>query len=760
MASKKKKDKISDEIKKAFKTILKECKDEGREERKAQIKEWKRLEEYWRGIQHIFWSEREGAWLLASTGASPGSDYADDADNQGPLYDYVLNIYRAHGEAIISALSAKLPSLRFAPDDAEDSEDVITARTYSKIADLVQKHNNAVMVFLRGIFYLWNGGLVASYRYKDSDKKYGTYEVPEYDVQEQEKTSLTCPECNYSEPESQPELGVAQNTECPQCGSEMEPKTEKEKVPIQTGMQVLPKTRVKLSVFGPLQFKIPTIATKQDECSYILLFVDGTKSDIKSALIPDMKDCDLAKTIDGEVLESQDRFTKSGLLYPDDPEIEGNKLTTITQAWFRPSCYWKIKEENIRLELLEEYPEGVHVTFVGKQDHVVDEGPAVPVGEELDSRWDIGQAGLSTHIHSDPIGKPLLGVQDMENQVANMTMDVIDHGNPSSFADADAINFDQYGKTEALPGYLYKAKRRPGEAMAASFYTQPRVSLAKEVPLFKQQLDQASQFLVGSFPSIYGGPSEGKSRTFAEYQQSRAMALQRLQIVWQFIVDWWKRTMEGCVRMYVETVVQDERLVKFQDGSYINVWIRQSELKGKVGGVESDASDTFPISMMQKNALIQKLMELNNPFINSALYTPDNARIIQDVLALNEFKLPGETQRIKQVMELDELRKGQPEQTGPIADPMTGQQFPNPQPLQSSVPIDPDVDDHAVHIQTCKSFLVDQIGLDLKQTNPMGYNNCVLHMKAHIQALQAQTMQNQPGSVPGQQPQTTQGAPQ
>jgi hypothetical protein len=59
-------------------------------------------------------------------------------------------------------------------------------------------------------------------------------------------------------------------------------------------------------------------------------------------------------------------------------------------------------------------------------------------------------------------------------------------------------------------------------------------------------------------------------------------------------------------------------------------------------------------------------------------------------------------------------------------DPMTGQ----PQ-MQPTVMPDQDIDDHAIHMQTLKSFLVSETGQLVKVENPMGYENCLAHYKAH-----------------------------
>ena len=747
-----KRDKVPEHIRKAFKDIFSACKNEDAETRKAQIKNWKEAEEFWSGVQYIFWSERDSTWINPADQAWREGLTQEELEDVGPFYDYIVNIYRAHGEAIIASLSAQIPSLRFIPDNADDTNDTVTARTYDKIADLVSRHNKAKMIFLRALFFLWNCGIVASYRYKEADPSYGTYEVPVYEDVEEKEITNECQDCGFSWPDNsnsntdlpndtisdtsnpandsdnvrgneeqqeQQQSGITeQETKCPKCGSsEIEQEESTKQVPKQTGTETLPKTRVKIDIIGPLFFKINYYATKQQEITYFIRWIDQAKSTIKSIYCPDGKDSELSREIDEGRLESHDRFTRSGHTYPNDPDYDTQPITTLIKFWCRPSEYWRIKDEKVRLELIEDYPLGLELTFVGKNEYFVEvSGEA---DDQLDIKWEIGQAGLSTYIHSDPIGKPLLPIQKMKNQVVNMSIDVIDHSNPSAFADPSLINFDAYGKTEALPGYLFPFKEgsvRSGESAGNRIFVMPKTSLGTEVPVFEEYLDKDAQFTVGSFPSIYGGSGSNTSRTAKEYEQSRAMALQRLTIIWTFVVDWWVRTVEGMVRTYASVIAGDERFAKWDNGSYINIWIRKSELSGKVGGVESEASEQFPISLMQKRSLLIELIQMQNPAINQALFTPDNARILQDSLALNEFTLPGENQRLKQMLEINDLTKMQP-----IA------------PNVPSIPIDADVDDDTVHISVATNWAVSLAGIDCNRNNPAGYMNVIYHINLHKQ---------------------------
>jgi hypothetical protein len=74
---------------------------------------------------------------------------------------------------------------------------------------------------------------------------------------------------------------------------------------------------------------------------------------------------------------------------------------------------------------------------------------------------------------------------------------------------------------------------------------------------------------------------------------------------------------------------------------------------------------------------------------------------------------------------------------------------------QASVPIEPAVDDDAIHIANCKDFLVDDIGLDLKKQQPLIYQDILVHMLMHQKNLQLKTMTQFENSPPGQPPDTS-----
>lgn len=675
--------------------------------RKQQIKLWKKNDEFWHGIQFIFWSESRQDWI-SPTDTRWFQQEEGREEAEGPFYDFVANIYKAHGEAIIAALSSQIPSVRFPPDDADDDDDISTSQVYAKIADLIQRHNKFKITFLRALFTMWNQGIVCAYHASRSDKAFGEINIPNY------KKSLTCPNCENEKPVDEEES--FEGTPCPTCGEPMK------FTPVLDSFDKAPKSRVMIDLFGPLFVKVSYQVSEQKETPYLILNQGRHKAFLKH-IFPH---CSEAIDEDKGEQGLYEKMARTPSSYSSYNTIDENReLMTHKRAWLR---YWAFeslsedkKEEKKKLQKL--FPNGARVEFVGTKY-------ACSRDEDLDKHWTIGQCGLSQFIHCDPMGQSLIPIQEITNVHLNLTEETIEHGIPSGFADPGVLDFEVYSRHEARPGMVYPARPRTGQPLSAAFYEGSRATLSKEVAGFSKQLEQLGQFVTGSFPSIYGGAAEGKSRTASEYNMSRQMALQRLQIAWSLLTDWVARLMEKCVHLYVENMIEDEHyVVKDDQNDYINVWIRRAELTGHVGEVESEGSESFPMSQPQKQSMLMKLIELNNDFLNTALYMPENRKLLADYLGNPDFKIPGEIQWSKAAREIKEMNRGMP------------------------VQVDSLVDDHSIHAETHRNYLVDGPGLELKKSKPQIYALHAQHLQQHLQAMVPPKEPPQVKQLPGGPPQ-------
>src|SRR6266404_2590748 len=175
--------KLSDEEQQALLAILDIIEKEDEIVRLWQMREFKKINRFWHGFQYLFWSETDQDWRiptheqLAEVAAREEIKY---------LYDYVINIFKAHGESIIAALSSDMPDVRFGPLDAQDPDDLRAVKAATTAAEMIIKDNKAQLLIIKALFYLCCEGFCASYGYNKKDEKYGTVDIPSYGKEEQQ----------------------------------------------------------------------------------------------------------------------------------------------------------------------------------------------------------------------------------------------------------------------------------------------------------------------------------------------------------------------------------------------------------------------------------------------------------------------------------------------------------------------------------------------------------------------------------------------
>lgn len=696
--------------------------EEDRPLREVMIGFWKKLENYFNGIQRIFWDFGVRDWKRVDI----------DQNQLDPnLYDKIINIYRAHGESIISALSIKLPSAIFYPDDADVIEDVETAKACSKIKTLIEKHNDGILIFIKSIFILFNCGVVAAYIYNRKKSDYGTIKVPTMgkDVTVS-NLNLNCSNCGNNIQQSEfkdasPEIiqnSIPQFLTCPNCGVEAEPVPEltEELIPQIVGYTDEPKSRTMIEVFSPLYVYMPFYARKQELMPYLRLKFEQHFALLKNNY---PKLAKLNKIPRGGSHDVTGKYARS---YSYIYDTDNQNLVTTDCIWLRPWAFECLDDEELVKKLKAQFPDGCYAVII---KGVVAEA----YNESLDEHWQISHHPLSHHLHADPIGKPLAPVQELKNETTDLAIDTFEHSIPETFADAEVLDFAKYGKAQALPGMVYPVKKPiSGGSIGDSFYALKTATLNEEIDSFNRRLDSDGQFVIGSFPSIYGGPAVSGSKTAKEYTESRAMALQRLNTTWTMLKYWWAKVIGRAVPIYIKGMRSDEKYVEKSTKSetgFVNVWIKQTELQGKLGSVEADAEEDLPVSSGQLKDVLVQLMTLNNDFVNEALYHPQNTPLISKALGAPEFYIPGQDDRDKQFAEFAELLK-----SGPI-----GQ--------EPTVPVNPIVDNHIVEAETCRSFLVSPTGLATKRINPMGYANIEAHFVQHSMLSQP-TQPDQETAIP------------
>jgi hypothetical protein len=697
--------------------------------REAYVKRLKKLECYWNNLQYIYWD-------------AVARDYRDYQDRTAVAFEdpqgdtdvqaiaKVVNIYKAHGQAWISAIAAGIPYVRFFPDDADNASDVQTAKAYSKIAELIQRHNQSEILFLRALYLLFNTGVVFCYNELKTKKEFGSFKEPIPGQETLVNRSYFCPACGTpsgEEPAVDPAIPAQQMPQqCPNCGVVAPPEIQDQEETFDTivGYNDRPKSREILRVFGPLHVEVPHYISKLDEAPY-LRFVTEEPVGLIQETYPEFAHL-IKASYDSDEIE---RWARNDRRYAGEWQ---DNVCTVSRMWIRPWAfnYWGDTKDAIVKRLKEEYPEGCYVVIVNN-DLVVEVLPDV-----LDDHWTATMSPFSEHIHAEPEGQSLVPIQDMTNELSNITLETIEFGIPETFADPAVLDFENYSKSEARPGMVNQAKAPSGQNLSAGFHDIKAASLSQEVEMFADRLDSSAQFVVGTFPTIYGGAIEGGSGTAREYELSRAQALQRLSGTWTVLKVWWAQVMSKSVRSFAKNMVQDEKFVKEQGQSFINTWIRKAELQGKVGEIEPETSEAFPISWAQKRDVLLQLIQMQDPQMGQIFMHPENTSFIAELIGMEDLYIPGDDDRNKQLIEIAQLIQGQPTMMG--FDPMTGQEQ-----FQSSVPVDQDVDRHEIEAEICLSWLKSPVGMDTKENNPAAWMNVRAHYMEHNNIIQMQMMQQQ-----------------
>ena len=752
------KKKASDHIQKLLKSVADHFDAEDRSVRERQIRTWRQLKLYWNGITNIWYSEVAHDWRI-------WDGLVDNESEESQFYNKPINVFRAYLESIIAALSVSVPSIKCAPDDADNPLDISTAKTGDKIADLIAKHNDSMLLWLHALYIFCTEGMVAAYSYPKEDDSYGKYDVKDYKDETEE--AYQCPECGnriadalftnalqmreqmqqqnpdqlmqelQPQPPSQeftdqitdeymPDdtdvnlMDVVINDDaviCPACGAYLDPELEKQKFIVTrlVGITSKPKTRQCIEVYGGLYVKVPSYAMKQADIPYLRYSYETHYANVIERY-PDLytETRGQKKNPDTGVVDPYEAWGRLSTQYYGEYPINN---VTVNNYWFRP-CAFNVLSKEESEELKKEFPNGCKYVRVN-------ECFADACNESLDDCWTLTYNPLSDYIQHDPLGLLLVSVQDITQELISLILQTVEHGIGQTFATPDILDFNAYKQQEVRPGDIFPTKPMTGKTIGENFFELKTATLSGEVLPFAQKIQELGQLVSGALPSLFGGQVGGGSRTAAEYSMSRSQALQRLQTPWKMLTFWWKGIFGKVIPSYIKCVQQqgDERFVrKDKQGNWINIYVRKAELEGKIGDVELEASEQLPVMWGQIKDVIMQLLQAGHPLIMEMISSPENLPFIAQALGLQQFTVPGEADRQKQYEEIRLLLDSEP-MMGP-----DGMEHP-------SVDVDPLVDDHHVEAEICRIWAISDAGKMAKIDNPPGYKNVLLHMQLHMMIL-------------------------
>lgn len=702
---------FDEQFKKDIEQILRDVRDEDKDVRDDQIRIWKKLEFYWNNILDIFLDPVARDWRV------PTQEEWEEIEETKPR---AINIFRPHGEAIVAALSVVLPPIIFYPDDAESPDDLETARAFRSISELLARHNDSQMLFIRSIVIMLLQGTVFGYNYFKEDKKYGTIDRPKVTFKNFKTYDVYCQNCG--EPvdgliDAPPESDYT----CMSCGyvGPGAVSQQEEMLPDIEGTETIAKSSVCQEVFSALNVKIPYNSKKQEECGYLLLEFHQSTAMLRG-IFTEKAD---------KIEDGKDYSDNSTASIPSQYRHSIPQNTAkVSALWIRPWQFWMLgRSDEVAARVksyIKRYPTGCYAIFVN--DELMEHAE-----ENLDDHWTISKNPLGESLLSRPLAENLATVQDIRADLVELELQTVEHGIPETFVDPKVLDFEEYGKGISKPGMITQATPRSGRSLSDAFFTTKTAILSQEVDPIRQHIDQDAQFVLGSFPSVYGGPATGGSKTASEYSQSKSMALQRLGTTYKILCEFYADFQYRSVIEYSNILREeqrDEKVVAKDGTSFVNRWIRFTSLTGKIGRVEPEATEQLPASWAQKKDAIFQLMQTGVPELMQLLTHPRNIDLVKSAIGLQDIYIPGEDARDRQIREFVQMSQGM------------------------QIPVNPDLDNHPVHIEVLQTILESTMS---DMLDPNAREICMVHLNEHQQVIAQQQMQAQAAAQPqAQQPET------
>ncbi len=660
----------------ALKTILAHAARQIIVARRMQIYRAGRSELYYLGKQKIFWNGADQQW----NGVGPNGSIVSAESYEAESFDFVTNFYKGYAESFMTTASQNVPGVPFRSEDPNRREDIEASKSATSGSELIARWNDAPMLLSRLAYHGFTGGLMATY--------------------------------------------VREVTDGQQFGYEVDPVTGQ--------LTKIPKSRPVISVHGALDISVPMYADTQADMDYLAWFVDMPKARAKAtypwleniASVSDMRDDD--------VLARLFRAAVRGNIAPVMPSDAMEDITTVLRMWIRPALFWCIPDDAVRASLLQRFPNGALVHWVGG-------AYAAAANESMDDHWRVECATEGRGMARPGIGESFIDVQDQINILSNLFHEYLVFGIPPIFHDSKALNKEAIKRMTAKVSQFLPVVFRDQLQSIGDLFWQPNAAVVPEALI--SRLDALAgpigQFLTGIFPALVGGDVEGvANKTSSGYKMQLQQSMGRVAFFYRRLKSLYQGTMYNAVREFAAHRTQDVSLAT-QDPTKKPQAINPIAIRKGNFNVYPEADDGYPSLFSDKRQVIEKFLEgaKDSPALQSDLAEPANQAMIKNIYGMTDWVVAGEDSRLKQLKEIEQLMESEPE---PMKDPNE----PDPTKaavvgMQSSVPIKP-LDHDDLEFATCQQWANSEAGMRASEENPVGYENVMLHAAAHQARIKSQ----------------------
>ena len=762
--------------------------------RRQEVRRIKQAHQFWRGLQYLWWNERDQNWHLPFEQKLSDNSSLEDL----PRYEFVTNIYQAFGLSLVAVLSQDVPRVRFFPSSAQAEEDVAAAKAATEVAQLVERNNRIGNLIVEEAFNLWTDGKVGAYvRFVVDGQRFGFHPETEIAAREVKIGSdvYVCPECGAENKaqgsefarkgsvsgdkdgrpgegedqelgadsvEPNPDEGSGNNIgrACDTCGALLSEEdfvaAEMVTVPTAETRQRVPNGQEVVTIVGGLELKTPPWAGEMHEYPYIQWNMEVHQARLRAAY-PHAAD-----KIGSPVASGSQEYERLARLAQSQggPLTEGGdtniNLITFQRTWLRPWAFFALEDKALRDELLEMFPDGAYVAFAG-------DTYCESRSENMDDHWRVLHALPGDGSSGRPaLGDALISVQERFNTLSNLQMETYEYGIPPIYADSEVLDFDALQGQTAEPGAHYPARAKPGQSLAAGFF-QPD---AAEVPPDLAEhaaglMGPVAQFLTGAFPALFGGAMSNND-TASGYAMARDQAMGRIGLVWRRMKFFHADIMLLAVDCFRRNRPNDVEVSLLGAGAaFESKWIRLADLKGNLFSYP-ETDEQYPTLWSQQRAVLLQLLANPDPQMQAILAHPENTALIKRLIGLEEFVIPEEESRTKQYREIAQLVTEMPvvhrQDVTAAVGPAAAAASPGGVDAEVILPsIMPDefADNHAVELEICMRWFSSDAGQVAKIEAPLGYTNVRAHALFHrdfLRKQEAATVAAAPAASTGRDP--------
>ncbi|MGB7666274.1 MAG: hypothetical protein WBL66_03345 [Candidatus Acidiferrales bacterium] len=727
---------LPERLQQALRRLVLDLTTESEISRRAEIRRIKQAHQFWRGLQYLWWSDRDQNWHLPFEQKFTQESTLEDM----PRYEFVTNIYQAFGLSIIAVLSQDIPRVRFFPQSAESEADVSTAKGASEVSKLIEQNNRIGDLLVEEAFHLWTGGKVGAYvRYVVDGQRFGFHPETEMGTRQVKIAAVwICPNCAAEMPASATPGPQTANVPCATCGALL---TEENYVPeelitVPAGVRTVRVANGQevITMVGALELKTPPWANEMREYPFLQWNMEVHQSRLRAAY-PHAAAKIGAPTAAGESAQYERlaRLEQSqGGPLTQGGDFNAN-LITFQRTWVRPWGFYQLDDKVLRDELLALFPDGCYVAFAGD---VYCESR----NENVDDHWRVMHAMPGDGSVGRPgLGDVLISVQERFNTLSNLQIETYEYGIPPIYADSEVLDFDALQTQTAEPGAHYPAKSKPGQPLAAGFFQPAPARVPPDLAQHAAELmGPVAQFLTGAFPALFGGVMTNNG-TASGYAMARDQAMGRVGLVWRRMKFFHADVMLAAVDCFRKNRPGDVEVTLLGSGAaFESQWIRLADLKGNLFSYP-ETEEQYPTLWSEQRAVLMQLMANPDPRLQAVLGDPSNLGLLKRLIGLDELVIPDEESRTKQYREIAQMLVEHPIAR---ADSSAGGED-----LQPSIMPDEFTDNHAIELDACMRWFSSDAGQVAKIAAPAGYANVRAHAQMHRKFLLQQQAQAAQGAA-------------